>query len=853
MSKNHLFSSSLFDTLFQHNLISSDGYVKANDDQILAFRQFLVQQARDKTTNLYKKRKEIVDDVSRLLKEDELSMHDTKKLILLLHELNLKITPEGLLEDEEPGEREPSYLGTSEPNKSIWERQLLAEERRLEVLRRDLKDLDNWLSDINKPDARVHKSAIRLPADSKRDELRYRARTNRRNQDMDRARRRLITKYDVENMKSIKRTLAYKDHPGRVRFTKNVASTTGQKKESVESFVTAASSFILLTPEKVTRKEMDLARNIFDSHILEVESSLRVKKSTATEKIDVLPGVKLDAGEKFKFLPTKDIETYVSEPIMVRYDSDVALKSKRYKSDSMLEEKAMEPIIDNIKQCIVISEDEGKITEFLLPGVEEEAVKKTKPDSKKDKPKITTKADDKKAPSEFDSRKRGILKVSRKKIDMSSSSKKKVGSMKPNNDNRTSKESSVENRAYKNGPISKQQSTEDSKGRKTTKSSSLAKKNVPGITQGEKEIKPVDKDNDENKAKIDNQRKIIDARETKDEKKTILKTMDPKDENKHQDYPQVNRKPNLTQGKLDNKNHDELRDKKVKYHPEIEPKGDEAVPSLERRLKIEKDFEMAQRSERNKDDFDEGKSKQAMDNKEGNIDSPEKSKKKEDSPKNDDKSNMEKSPKLKDVAENINDDDKTITSYSQKETKKDPVLTKDKDSELEKDFQLAQRYEMEKSDPKSKNEEAFVSKTGSDSNANDKPDEKNIKSDKEEKDSAETNPEDSGILTLDQQLSRESEISSKKSKERRKGNSNTNNPENDANINAANPARRSDFSENAEQNANQSKPEPQSSDEKVVEENKNLSLDQQLSVESETNSRKKKQSASKQENFDSNK
>ncbi|GBO35549.1 hypothetical protein AVEN_275088-1 [Araneus ventricosus] len=45
------------------------------------------------------------------------------------------------------------------------------------VLRRNLKELDDWLGEIGKAGTKVHKSAIKLPADSKKDEFRYRERT----------------------------------------------------------------------------------------------------------------------------------------------------------------------------------------------------------------------------------------------------------------------------------------------------------------------------------------------------------------------------------------------------------------------------------------------------------------------------------------------------------------------------------------------------------------------------------------------------------------------------------------------------------------------------------------------------
>ncbi|GIY33892.1 uncharacterized protein CDAR_41301 [Caerostris darwini] len=86
MAKNHLFSASLYDTLFQHNVISSDGYVKATDEKLLDFKKFLVQQARDKTAFNYKKRKAMVDELCILLEEDALTRSQTKKFTMLLRE-----------------------------------------------------------------------------------------------------------------------------------------------------------------------------------------------------------------------------------------------------------------------------------------------------------------------------------------------------------------------------------------------------------------------------------------------------------------------------------------------------------------------------------------------------------------------------------------------------------------------------------------------------------------------------------------------------------------------------------------------------------------------------------------------
>ncbi|GFT74159.1 hypothetical protein NPIL_23111 [Nephila pilipes] len=101
MATNHSFSSSLFEKLFKHNLVSAKGYVKGTREELIEFRNLLLLEARDRTTVLYKQR----------------------------------------------------------------------------VLRRDLKELDEWLEKISKPDTEVHYFTSKPPEESKMDEYRFRKRT----------------------------------------------------------------------------------------------------------------------------------------------------------------------------------------------------------------------------------------------------------------------------------------------------------------------------------------------------------------------------------------------------------------------------------------------------------------------------------------------------------------------------------------------------------------------------------------------------------------------------------------------------------------------------------------------------
>ncbi|GIY05416.1 hypothetical protein CEXT_476131 [Caerostris extrusa] len=116
MAKNHLFSDSLYNTLFQHNLISSDG--KSNGGRTL---HIVGGRRLDK-----KPSKEIHHAVAR-------------EKPALFSRLNLEIDAEGNLASVEPDKPKRYFLGCSEPNKSIWERQAIEEKRRLKVLRADLK------------------------------------------------------------------------------------------------------------------------------------------------------------------------------------------------------------------------------------------------------------------------------------------------------------------------------------------------------------------------------------------------------------------------------------------------------------------------------------------------------------------------------------------------------------------------------------------------------------------------------------------------------------------------------------------------------------------------------------------
>ncbi|GFR25884.1 uncharacterized protein TNCT_81941 [Trichonephila clavata] len=86
MAHIQLFSESLFDRLFQHNIVSTNGYVKANKEELYGFRDFLVREAKDKTAALHKKRKELLDEALYLFKQDDLSREETKKLVLILRQ-----------------------------------------------------------------------------------------------------------------------------------------------------------------------------------------------------------------------------------------------------------------------------------------------------------------------------------------------------------------------------------------------------------------------------------------------------------------------------------------------------------------------------------------------------------------------------------------------------------------------------------------------------------------------------------------------------------------------------------------------------------------------------------------------
>lgn len=56
MARNHLLSTSLFMELFQHNMVSADGRIVANDEQLEDYYCFLVQRSKDKVIDLYVER-----------------------------------------------------------------------------------------------------------------------------------------------------------------------------------------------------------------------------------------------------------------------------------------------------------------------------------------------------------------------------------------------------------------------------------------------------------------------------------------------------------------------------------------------------------------------------------------------------------------------------------------------------------------------------------------------------------------------------------------------------------------------------------------------------------------------------
>ncbi|KAG8196903.1 hypothetical protein JTE90_027609 [Oedothorax gibbosus] len=164
MSSHDRKSASLFKKLLKQNMMTSDSFIKASEAQIIQFNKFLIQEAELQTAALYK-RKEMLDEVMSLLHEDSLNQRQVKRVIILLHRLNMKVTANSTIEGLHPNAVKQHTSGkikkvdTEKPQDfKSWTLLKKAEEKRLESLKHDWKELNNWLMEISGPTSKVNES-----------------------------------------------------------------------------------------------------------------------------------------------------------------------------------------------------------------------------------------------------------------------------------------------------------------------------------------------------------------------------------------------------------------------------------------------------------------------------------------------------------------------------------------------------------------------------------------------------------------------------------------------------------------------------------------------------------------------
>ncbi|GFR00802.1 hypothetical protein TNCT_90581, partial [Trichonephila clavata] len=214
------------------------------------------------------------------------------------------------------------------------------------VLKRDLKKLDEWLQVISRPDMNVRYCPSKLPEESKKDELRFRERTNKRLADMEIARKRLISIYEDANVRTLKHILRKKHSPAQICSMDKVSDSTKdvrKSEKSDDSFVTASSDFSSSELSSVTSEEMELAKNIFDERKAFDTTEMDEKYGKPKDTSDVYHEI-MDS-ETDSYLYPDDVKKAVSEPITESQEESID-------SDAYNERSISEPIAENQEESI---------------------------------------------------------------------------------------------------------------------------------------------------------------------------------------------------------------------------------------------------------------------------------------------------------------------------------------------------------------------------------------------------------------------------------------------------------------------------------------------------------------------
>ncbi|XP_035218582.1 glutamic acid-rich protein-like, partial [Stegodyphus dumicola] len=171
------------------------------------------------------------------------------------------------------------YLGPSEPRLSIWERMVIAEDERVEVQKRDLKLLNDWLRGLRSRHVRVYKYAE--SSEARLEELKRR-RQERRDKflsDLAKGRRYLVSAFHKDNDRMLRESYAKTSK----QLTK--MRTTERKTPRVSFLGLSSSKMRKLISEGKKIEKATCNRNLQKEQKL----SSTVSKPKKTEKINTFP------------------------------------------------------------------------------------------------------------------------------------------------------------------------------------------------------------------------------------------------------------------------------------------------------------------------------------------------------------------------------------------------------------------------------------------------------------------------------------------------------------------------------------------------------------------------------------
>lgn len=258
MALTHLLSIPLYEELFHHNVVSSDGRVIANDEQLKKYNTFLVQQSRDGTAKTLKERKDLVDKCLKLISNNERSAIENERLESYIKELGFYFKEDGTVSYKEIKQPPKRYVGPPFPEMSAHERQIELHKICSKIEKRDLKELDGWLS-------RISESKAKMPTKSRKEwmeaEKRYRNRTQNRLNGMARNRHKIVEKMDDEYIRQ-KWTCVFDRVVETMKISTMMIQSAGEREE--EPLATEVSSDVSADKKKevILQKFRNLVKSI---------------------------------------------------------------------------------------------------------------------------------------------------------------------------------------------------------------------------------------------------------------------------------------------------------------------------------------------------------------------------------------------------------------------------------------------------------------------------------------------------------------------------------------------------------------------------------------------------------------